>query len=113
MKTGKTINELAAEVNEQRQLARDYRAPQNVLTMDENLNLTTTDTRTPIVIKPRELMHGQLADKLGVPVRYYNRMMAEAPGLLRANVNEWLGRSGEKRFVRTLHQARQNLRITK
>ncbi len=103
MKTGKTINELAISVANLRNLARDYRAPQNVLTMDEHLNLATIEGNNGrLLMKPTELMNNQLAEKLGVPVKYYNRMMTEAPQLLRANVNEWLGRSTEKRFIRTL-----------
>ena len=102
MKEGKTLQQLATQVQTERDLARDYRVPQSMLRMNSELNLETVGQKNPLVIKPRELMHGQIADKLGVPTRYYNRMMTEAPELLRENVNTWLGRTGERRFIRTL-----------
>lgn len=106
MKNGKTINELAISVANLRNLARDYRAPQNAITMGDDLNLSALNGN--IRIKPSELMHNQLAEKLGVPVKYYNRMASEAPALLRSNVNEWLGRSSDKRFIRTLADHESN-----
>jgi hypothetical protein len=47
--------------------------------------------------------HRQIAEKLQIPGAYYQRCAAEIPGLLAVNVNSWLQRSGERRFmVRTL-----------
>lgn len=105
MKAGKTISELAQHVSDLRTQIRDYRLPQKFLRMDpETLTLRTdrTQTETDLTIKPNRLMHDQLAEKLGIPARYYQKMMAETPRLLTANVNEWLTRgNGEKRFLRT------------
>src|SRR5574337_1235907 len=44
--------------------------------------------------------HEQLAQKLGIPLKYYNRCLeAGKPELLAANVNAWIGEK-EKRLIR-------------
>jgi hypothetical protein len=50
--------------------------------------------------------HGQLAQRLNIPRRYYQRMLSEAPTLLCTNLNHWLhGNDGTQRIVRTLDQS--------
>lgn len=46
--------------------------------------------------------HQQLADRLGVPRKYYERMRNEAPGLLADNANHWLANDSDRRLVRCL-----------
>lgn len=46
--------------------------------------------------------HGQIAARLGIPKRYYDRMRADHPQLLTANVNGWFTKQPERRMVRTL-----------
>lgn len=103
MKSGKTINELAQHVSDMRDRAIDYRLPGSSLEMGTDLILRTRSTTTKqLAIAPNRLMHSQLAERLGIPSRYYAKMQQETPGLLASNVNEWLTRgNGEKRFVRT------------
>jgi hypothetical protein len=48
------------------------------------------------------LAHNQIAARLEMPVKYYDRMAHEAPELLATNVNHWFKSSSEKRMVRTL-----------
>jgi len=104
MKAGKTISELASHVNDLRTRVRDYRLPGSALRMGDDLTLSTVGTTTNLRINPNKMMHDQIAERLGIPVRYYQKMMAETPELLSRNVNEWLTRgNGEKRFVRTYH----------
>lgn len=38
--------------------------------------------------------HGQIAEKLDIPKRYYDKMLAQEPSLLAQNVNTWRLRSG-------------------
>jgi hypothetical protein len=45
--------------------------------------------------------HTQLAEKVGIPTRYYERLRTDAPALLTANVNHWLGHQPERRLFRT------------
>ena len=46
--------------------------------------------------------HTQIAARLDIPAKYYNRMKTLAPALLAANVNEWFHSKPERRMVRTL-----------
>lgn len=43
--------------------------------------------------------HGQIADKTKIPMKYYDRMLEEKPGLLVKNVNAWMP-DKETRLVR-------------
>lgn len=102
MKIGKTLQELATSVAETRNLSRDYRVAQSALFMDDTGILNTTGS-TRLSIKPNRLFHSQMAEKLAIPFRYYERMQSEAPVLLKDNVNEWLRKdSSDKRLIRTL-----------
>jgi hypothetical protein len=108
MKAGKTISELAQHVSDMRSRAVDYRIPGSALRMDPtDLALNTTGSvKLDLRIKPNRLMHAQLAERLGIPTRYYDKMKLETPELLARNVNEWLVRgNGEKRFIRTYRDA--------
>lgn len=100
MKQGKTLTELAMEIERQHTAKRDLVAPGAALTMnpDATMHLGALGN-LPI----GEIAHGQIADKLGIPVRYYNRMLAEHPQLLSVNANEWLAKAPDQRhMVRTL-----------
>ena len=46
--------------------------------------------------------HRQVGDRLKIPATYYDRLLGEAPDLLRQNVNHWFQRNPEIRMVRTL-----------
>jgi hypothetical protein len=46
--------------------------------------------------------HNQIAQRLGVPRKYYDRMREDAPALLDQNVNHWFHTAPEQRMVRTL-----------
>jgi hypothetical protein len=54
----------------------------------------------------REYAHGQIRERLGIPARYYDKLRAEAPGLLDTNVQHWLSNPKEgradKRMVRMI-----------
>lgn len=43
---------------------------------------------------------GQVATDLGIPKKYFDRMLTEAPALLRDNVNHWLANDEKRRLVR-------------
>lgn len=105
MKTAKTLPELAATVNDYRARARDYKLPQGLLRMNPNdLSVSLDPSRTPQVLKiaPSQLMHDQLAERLGIPAKYYRKMMDGQRDLLARNVNTWLAESPEeKRLIRT------------
>lgn len=110
MKAGKTLSELAVEVKRQRDEKRDFVGPTTALTMGEDgpqvdakasrMNLRVGKG---LAFGINDLAHEQIADRLEIPRRYYERCRHAAPGLLADNVNHWF-HSGkpEKRMVRTL-----------
>ena len=49
-----------------------------------------------------EHAHGQLAERLKIPKRYYDRMREEAPTLLDGNVSHWFYNHPETRLIRLL-----------
>lgn len=46
--------------------------------------------------------HNQIAQRLAIPRKYYDRMRVEAPGLLDTNVGHWFVNAPETRMVRML-----------
>lgn len=111
MKTGLNLTELAKELDRQKETKRDFIAPTT------ELKMTTVENKvkgmsTPIGVELkvnghgtfgiRETAHQQIAQRVGVPQKYYDRMKAEAPDLLAQNVNHWFQAQPEKRMVRTL-----------
>lgn len=102
MKQGRTLTELAAELERQATTKKDYVGPQgavDAVVVEGEVELVIKDTPHPLT----SLAHGQLAGELEIPTRYYDRMRAEAPDLLASNVNTWLKRDPEhKRMFRAL-----------
>lgn len=111
MKTGRTLSSLAAEIERQSKLKRDFIASTQSLAMmvstpeaDSPKGVTTLlipdQGRFPIL--PHT--HGQVAAHLDIPKKYYDRMLDEQPALLAENVNTWFHREDHRtrRMVRTL-----------
>lgn len=55
-----------------------------------------------IPIRLLEGAHEQLAGKLDIPLKYYQRMLEEAPDLLSQNINHWHQQQPGKRLLRML-----------
>ncbi len=101
MKTGKTLTELAMELERQSTAKKDFIASTEVLEMTDTGELALeSDTTHEFPITDHA--HSQIAARLDIPAKYYNRMRLSAPGLLAANVNEWFHSFPERRMVRTL-----------
>ncbi len=103
MKHGKTLQELAIEIVRQNSTKEDFIVDTKALTMDFNnsdeaLGLNFAGKHFPI----KNTAHEQIAEKLKIPQRYYDRMMIEQPGLLRENVNTWFNSEPSRKMVRTL-----------
>ena len=104
MRTGLNIQELAAKISANQELKRDFIADTRMTTMQ------VQPDKTPVLELPSgagtfpilEPAHDQIASRLNIPAKYYDRMRAEAPDLLATNVNAWFRKSPEKRMVRTL-----------
>jgi hypothetical protein len=106
MKTGKTLQELAIELERQNEVKRDYIANTSkmLMTVPEY-----DETPEPVLSLPdisnftiNSVAHDQIGAKLGIPSRYYNRMLEKEPQLLATNVNTWFQKEPEDRMIRTL-----------
>ena len=107
MNTGRTLAELAAELDRQTKTRRDYIAPQSkiepVILEHAGAPVVMLDGINGGPMPLTEHAHGQMADHLGVPKRYYDRMRAEQPHLLATNIRTWLHADGDnQRMIRAL-----------
>lgn len=104
MKTGRSLQAIAAELERQLDTRKDYLAPQGQIVakvVDDAEVVLDGFNGTPVKITP--FAHRQIADHLGIPQKYYDRMREGTPRLLAENVNTWLQEDGnQKRMVRTL-----------
>lgn len=92
-----TLSDLAARLEGLRQSTRDVVVDSRALAMNG-----AAEIEVPSVgVRPLTgYAHGQLAEKTGVPFRYYELMRAKKPELLARNVNAWLGDQPDRRLVR-------------
>jgi hypothetical protein len=107
MATGKTLSQLAAEIERQAAAKLDIIAPTQALNVEV---VEDGDARPDVAIRIGDhgvmpataLAHEQIADRVGIPKKYYDRMRLSAPHLLAENVNHWFRNDPEKRLVRML-----------
>lgn len=106
MKQGfKTIQELYQKLEEQRENRKDMIADTRSLIINSvdgisSLSVSTGDDVISYVVS--DVAHRQIADRLGIPFKYYDRMRLEYPVLLDQNINGWLMKNPEKRMLRTM-----------
>jgi len=105
MKQGRTITQLAQELERQRMARKDYLADTRNLEVKTDRGMSRLmldmDNQTETFVV-NELAHKQIADHLQIPLKYYNRMRVEYPSLLDNNINCWFNQSPERRMLRTL-----------
>jgi hypothetical protein len=112
MKSGRTLLELAKEVERRANAKQDFIAKTSALTMSVTQPEGEFDAEFERLLKLNvgeeafginELAHDQISTYCGIPAAYYDRCRAEDPDLLVHNVNTWIrSHEGEKRMVRTL-----------
>src|SRR3954447_17411317 len=73
---------------------------------DDEPLITEAGCTCELSLHPTHGADGDLAAKLDIPVRYVRRMRASAPGLLDANVNQWLPEQECRYLVRALTDGR-------
>jgi hypothetical protein len=69
----------------------------------EGQNEIVLDVDTPKGLESFALSphaRGQVSNDLGIPKKYFDRMLVDAPSLLASNVNHWLANQPERRLVR-------------
>lgn len=105
MKQGRTLQELERELQRQRNYRQDFIAD------TRSLELETTEYGSTLHLSidgknygfgVNEVAHQQIAIRLNIPYRYYQKMKSEVPILLDANVNKWLKQNPERRMIRIL-----------
>lgn len=112
MKKGSSLQELARTLEHQQVSKRDFVAPTselvlNVLPLEKDapagrLARTSLKVNGHGEFDVTDLANEQIAGRVGIPQKYYDRMRANAPELLAANVNHWFTHEKESRMVRTL-----------
>ena len=108
MKTGLTLEQLAAEITRQQNAKEDYVVNTGNLRFESygsELALHVLDSNGADRIEPLEIgdiAHRQIGTHLSIPAKYYERMRSEDPGLLAQNVNTWLERTPAQRMIRVL-----------
>lgn len=99
-KHGMNLVELATEIMRRAGAKRDFVAETSDLVFKANSLAIGHAGEYPLT----DHAHGQIADRVGIPKKYYDRMKAEAPTLLADNVNHWFQETPERRMIRTLDE---------
>lgn len=107
MKHGKTLTELAMELERQRTAKKDYLLDTRNMRMDADdstttISITNDNTHETIILGINEVAHDQIGQTLNIPAKYYDKMRTENPELLAMNVNSWLNVDPKMRMLRTL-----------
>ena len=100
MKTGKTLQELAAELDRQSKSKKDLLAPTSRVEMVAAEKRTLIRVGDVTLDGVRKEAHDQIAQHTKIPQQYYNRMQQEAPALLANNVNTWFQKFPAVRLLR-------------
>lgn len=113
MKEGRTLSSLAAELERRSKAKRDFvvdtrqmeavasqgtEADQQKWAGNKAQIRVNGNGQFPIT----EHTHNQIGERTGIPAKYYDRMVTEAPDLWARNVNHWFQSKPERRMVRTL-----------
>jgi hypothetical protein len=106
MKTGRSLQELAAELDRQAKTKKDFVADTRKLHMVAD-DSDIAERRVVLEgvnggMRLRPIAHGQRAATLGIPKPYYDRMLEQQPDLLAVNVNRWLETQPARKLIRTL-----------
>jgi len=102
MKAGRTLQELAIELDRQAVARRDFVVNSERMSMTADQFILSPNSGEDMQFSMSGLFHRQLGSALGIPAKYYDKMRTDYPALLTANVNGWLGRDAAKHTVRTL-----------
>ena len=113
MKQGKTMEELGKELQRQRAARKDFITDTRQIQFHTdydghsqliipNVNVAVNGISTNSTYEISELAHRQIATRMGIHLKYYQKMQNLAPDLLDRNVSNWFWQTPEKRMLRTL-----------
>ncbi len=98
MKQGRSLEQIASVVIDNERNKRDFICDTRKLNMSEG-GLEVQDIGGFALT---DLAHMQIAQRVQIPQKYYDRMRSDAPHLLTNNVNHWFHEKPETRLIRTL-----------
>lgn len=103
MKAGKTLQELAIELDRQQAVKKDMIVDMGALSMEAGDTSLALHVKGTARCGINDIAHRQIGQALKIPAPYYDRMKSEYPELLAQNVNGWFSRTpGAKRMLRTM-----------
>ncbi|GHU53706.1 hypothetical protein FACS1894132_06620 [Clostridia bacterium] len=108
MKIGRTMQELAVELNRQNTAKRDFVVNSTAMEMSDNgFNFKLNryfdgELASQPTFGTTDLFHRQVGSVLNIPAKYYDKMRSEYPSLLAENVNGWLDKKDSRHTIRTL-----------
>lgn len=103
MKQQLGLIQLAQEIQRQSEVKQDYLVNTRNMEVrfeDNEAHLALDEVAEEFVLA--DTAHKQMAGRLGIPTRYYDRLRSDHPDLLETQVNALLHREPEQRMVRTL-----------
>lgn len=105
---GRTLQELAIELDRQRESKKDFIADSRSTKM-EVVHTVNTGVGTPVFrigeqepVAIRGTFHQQMGNNLSIPKAYYDKMLQSSPELLANNVNHWMNSSPSRNLLRIL-----------
>jgi hypothetical protein len=106
MKNGRTLVELATEIQRQQEAKKDFLVPTNKIqayVAAGDLELAwPVGTDQHFMGKLTDNGHNHLGQYCGIPAKYYDLMHGKNVHLLAENVKYWLNVSSDRRMIRTL-----------
>ena len=101
MNNGKSITELAIELERRNSTSVDYVADTRDMLMTADTNELFIDKINDSSMGINDHGHDQIAYRTDIPKKYYRKMHTESPDLLSRNVNHWFQTNDKRRMVRT------------
>ncbi len=93
MKQGKSLTQLAVELENIKANARDFLVPTARLEMDDSAEIFFENGQQHR-FEPSNYAHAQIAGYTGIPKTYYDTLLKEKPALLAKNVNHGFKKEG-------------------
>lgn len=100
MKLGRSLTELATEIERQRATKHDYIVNSTSMQMLDDASMMSVNTVGGFELTDHA--RRQLATKLDIPLAYFDRLKDKHPALLAHNVNQLMTREPSRGMVRTL-----------
>lgn len=109
MKTGKTLVDLAREIERRANAKKDMVVSTKDIAMQVDAANADLANQSPVLriagqfdIGINGIAHDQIGMHVEIPAKYYDKMLRETPDLLATNVNRWFAKYPAPRMVRTL-----------